>query len=48
MQLHWSYEQIANIDVEGLSIPSTFIIYKVIHRKNQSNHYREFMKKKLF
>lgn len=33
IQLHWSPEQIANRNVEGISIPSTSTIYRMIHRK---------------
>lgn len=33
IQPHWSPGQIANKNVEGISIPSTSTIYRMIHRK---------------
>src|SRR5699024_2149433 len=44
--LHWSPEQIANRNMEGISIPSSSIIYRMIHRKQIRQITMEHLRRK--
>lgn len=46
INLYWSPEQIANRNVEGISIPSTSTIYRMIHRKQIKKIAMEHLRRK--
>lgn len=46
IQLHWSPEQIANRSAEGISIPSSSTIYRMIHRKQIRQIIMEHLRRK--
>ena len=46
IELHWSPEQIANRNVDGISLPSTSTIYRMIHRRQIKQIAMEHLRRK--